>query len=426
MKRIVFLSTIVLLLGSCTKVEESAALLEMLAVSSITTNNEKILSGDASAEEVEQASSSSVPVYQGNDTEEEEDIIYPNDIEGATSSANPKGSEADESCNPDRSDPNIVYVYLAPCEYAPLDRRMYYASHYEKEAKAFEMPKTAQLNVSLLDNNAGWRSEVYLKVDNDTFLLFSDSRQGPLNKVSQYAFLKGSNISFFIVTHTPKGEYTFFAPGDNAKIIYENENSYTIQFEDIPDNVDGLPSPDWDFNDVVLQVNITDSPILDLSGLLDIGIEYLDYHGYNADGLPIYYLTEVMKYNVNIKATSNDTDITGPKHTVYAIHEYYQDYTCDRTWFPANLRPAGEGSVLTVKKGDLLPNQDPPASWTGQTFSADSTLQLKASYTSDLSACPGNDQTHVVVFRENADGQLETMIFDNPETGVFDPPILEQ
>jgi len=39
-----------------------------------------------------------------------------------------------------------------------------------------------------------------------------------------------------------------------------------------------------------------------------------------------------------------------------------------------------------------------------------------------LEVATGNDQTHILIVRENESGKVKLAIYDNPETDVFDPP----
>ncbi len=281
------------------------------------------------------------------------------------------------------------------------------------------VPKTGCLLVTLRDNDAGWRSEVYMKVGDVATCIFSDSRQGPLNKTSQYAYQAGTEVSFFIVTHSPNLTYTNFANSKQCRIDYDaSVPKWVLNFEDTQTNV---ARPDWDYNDCVIEVQMAPAPFQDLSSYLHITVDYLNPHGFNDQGYAIYYIGENMGYRVNITALSNHALFLNKKYVVYAIHEYLSDETCNRWWYPSPPRPANEPQQISVKKGDPLPGES-TQNWKDISFGVGAPVSLTGSYLSTLATCDGNDQTHVLIVSENANGQIEMTIFDNPEAGIFDPP----
>jgi len=292
-------------------------------------------------------------------------------------------------------------------------------SKKENPDAVISMPETGKLLVTLRDNDAGWCSELYMKVDDEITLLFKDTREGPLNVTTEYAYAAGTQIEFFLVTYTPWGEvWTNNANSDYCKVeYYEDEMKWILRFED-----DLTKNSDMDFNDCVVEVQLAPDPFVDLSDCFDISVEYLNHHGYTPEGYVIYYIGETMHYKVNINVVKDSSLFKDKAYTVYAIQEYYEDTTCNRWWYPSPPRPADEPQEITVKKGDPLPNQDPPQSWNNVTFSYPGSVSLEGSYTSTLAVAAGNDQTHVLIVRENEDGEIELCIYDNPEAGVFDPP----
>lgn len=281
------------------------------------------------------------------------------------------------------------------------------------------MPYSGKLLVTLRDNDAGWRSEVYMKVNEDTTLLFSDTRQGPLNVTTEFPYAKDTPIEFFLVTHSPNGVYTNNANSSMCHVVYDsNAIKWTLSFEDNPDG-------DWDFNDAVIEVQMSPDSFIDLSDKLNVSIDYLNPHGYNEEGYAIYYIGESMSYKVNINVIEDDSAFD-KDFTVYVIHEYLDDETCDRWWYPSPPRPADEPQEISVSKGDPLPGQDSVAKWDGVQFVDGQTVTLTGSYSCPLSVAAGNDQTHVIIVHENDNGQIELTIYDNPEAGVFDPPANSQ
>lgn len=285
----------------------------------------------------------------------------------------------------------------------------------------FTMPATGNIVAALRGNSAAWRSELYLQAGNRDIQLIADTRQGPLNKESQHAFVQGTAINFYIVVHTPAGNFRFYANSDHGRVT-RNGATYTVAFEDKPQGIPGLGEPDWDFNDVVVDVSIGQPQVVDLSAHFEIAVDYLDHHGLNYEGYPIYFIGETMKYKIRLKVKNNSDYFTGKKFRVYAVHEYFADTTSNRYWYPSPPRPANEPQTISVKKGDTLPGQDPLHHWSDLEFFQGETFNLTGSYTSPLSVAAGNDQTHILIVRENEQGQIEFVVFNNPQAGVFDPP----
>jgi len=283
------------------------------------------------------------------------------------------------------------------------------------------IPKTGRLLVTLRDNDAGWRSELYMTIGSETILLFSDTREGPLNVTTEYAYLSGTPVGFFLVTHTPNGYIiTNSANSIQCRVdYYPSVPKWILNFEDIPaSGYPGLPSPDWDYNDAVIEVQMAEDPIVDISDCICVSIDYLDPVGYTPDGYTIYYIGQTLNFNVNIDILNQHELLAGNPFTVYAIHEYYEDETCYRWWYP------GEPKEISVKKGDPLPGYNNPYCWTGVDLSSVGRTVLNGSYTSTLEVAAGLDQTHVIIVRENAQGQIEMTVYDNDEAGIFDPPPL--
>jgi hypothetical protein len=285
------------------------------------------------------------------------------------------------------------------------------------EGAIIVVPQTGKLLLTLRDNDAGWRSELFMTIGDQTVQLFSDTRQGPLNNTTEYAYLAGTPVGFFLVTHSSSGAvFTNRADSIQCRVDYfASVPKWVLNFEDVPSGGGGGLTPDWDYNDAVIEVQMAPDPVVDISECVSVSIDYLDPAGYTPDGLTIYYIGETMSYNVNIDVSQTHPLLEGTPFTVYAIHEYLEAETCYRWWYP------GEPKEITVQKGDLLPGDGNPYSWTGVSLPVGRTV-LNGSSGCSLAAASGNDQTHVLIVRENAQGQIEMTIYDNPETGVFDPP----
>lgn len=279
------------------------------------------------------------------------------------------------------------------------------------------LPETGQLLITLRDSHSSWQESFYMTTGDETTMLIEDTRDGPLNTTTEFTYEAGNEIGFYLTSHAEGYLITNNAKA-NTCIVEEfpDENRWLLSFENIPDG------PEWDYDDVIIEIRLINTPFVDYAGVVDVNIDYLNPHGFNADGYAIYYIGETMYYNTLIDVLTDDPVFHERNFTVYVVHEYFDTITCDRWWYPSPPRPADEPQTISVQKGDPLPNQNPPTSWPGVTLSAAQQTVLSGSYTSDLSIAAGNDQTHVVIVSENEDGEVELTVFDDPEAGVFDPP----
>ncbi|GEM_PF-2658241 len=328
---------------------------------------------------------------------------------------------------------NATFTELKQLYYAYNNRRSQAPPTSGGSDGIITMSQTGRLKVTLRDNNAGWRSELYIEIDANAQQLIADTRLGPLDTVTEFEIASGTGVDFYIITHAVDiyGQPVLLTyRADSAQCIVEQTaaNKWRMSWEDTPGfTVNGYTfgTPDWDFNDVVIEVEIAPDNVLpefiDLSDKLDVNVEYLGHHGYNAQGYAIYYIGENWSYAVGITALEDDDNLTG-EWTVYAIHEYLDSITCNRYWYPSPPRPANEPQEISVVKGDPLPGQDPPQSWEHITLPIGQKVTLTGNVAGSYAVCAGNDQTHVIICKENDNGDLLLTIFDNPEAGVFDPP----
>jgi len=282
------------------------------------------------------------------------------------------------------------------------------------------IPETGKLMVTLRDNNAGWKSELFLIAGEESILLFDDTREGPLDVTTEYEFMAGTEIEFQLVTYPPSEEvWTKSCYGEYAQIEYDpNLMQWLVRFED-----NETESSDMDFNDAVIEVEMAADPLVDVADCFEISIDYLNPIDWTPDGYTVYYIGDRVDFNVNITITCDNPLFAEGNYVVYAIQEYYADGVCDRSWYPSPPRPADESSILAYSKGDILPNQTPLTSWDAVYFEYPQTLTLNASYQSSLAMCPGLNQTRILIVRENEEGNIELTLFENPEAGVWDPPV---
>ncbi len=294
---------------------------------------------------------------------------------------------------------------------------------YEPSNGNLSMPETGTLGVAVKNKKSGYINKIVLKSGSTRLpvLTIGDGKASD-PAYTEVAFHSGTRFIVELYSQKANGSW-YIVRSDNpvdCKVkYYKNEARWEINFADTQGGSHG--DRENDYNDVVLNIHVLPTPFIDRSDRLQVKIDYLNYHDLNAQGYAIYYIGETMKYKVTV-TTLKDTSFKDKTYTVYVLHEYFEDITCNRTWYQLPLRPADEPQTISVKKGDPLPGQFPIASWYGYVLSTDAPLVLNGSYTSTRAICAGNDQTRVIIVCESDNGQVELKIYDNPIAGVFDPP----
>jgi hypothetical protein len=281
------------------------------------------------------------------------------------------------------------------------------------------VPETGRLQLTLQDSDAGWKSDVFMTIGNETIPVFSAAANGPQTFTSAYAYPAGTTVGFFIVTYAPNGEVITNAASGEACTVeyYASVPKWVLNFKNVPvqANKGGSDKLTGTVN-LVINVQMAAEEVVDVSDCFDVSVDYLDPWGYTDEGYAIYFIGETMFYNVNVGVVQGSALFQGNTFAVYAIQEYFDDETCYRWWYP------GEPKEITVKKGDPLPGQNPPQSWKNVSFVQGQTVVLNGSHTCPLSVAAGNDQTHVIIVSENDQGQILMTLYDNPVAGVYDPP----
>ena len=144
---------------------------------------------------------------------------------------------------------------------------------------------------------------------------------------------------------------------------------------------------------------------------LDIKVIYTYPYFYTAQGLAGYYIGRPMTYEVHI---ANNSQRTFNHLDVTAIQEYYELGTCNRTWYPYP-------ESVTYSKGQQLPGNSKQV-WRDVSLGPNQKVVLSGSYDVPLATCDGLDQTHVIIQHTN-EGKVEaSIIYYEPECGVFCPP----
>ncbi len=145
---------------------------------------------------------------------------------------------------------------------------------------------------------------------------------------------------------------------------------------------------------------------------LDISIEYLDYDGrIDAEGYPIYYIGEAMRYKITI---NNTGDRNFGHLEVIAIQEYYEDML-------PSYRPWYAPFYVNIHKGDAMPG-DSIQVWDDVYLGPYETIVLEDTFISPWETCAGLDQTHLIIKHYNEGVLHAAVMYDNPELGVYCPP----
>jgi hypothetical protein len=135
---------------------------------------------------------------------------------------------------------------------------------------------------------------------------------------------------------------------------------------------------------------------------LQIEIVYLNPKGYSPLGHSVYYINELMEYEVRVTNVSNRTFSC---LMFSAQHQYYE-------------------TVGSVTKGQPMDGAS-TCNWDGVELNPHTMVVLKGSYFPPLSTQPGIDQTGLLIKHCNDPGhesEHAALMYYNPEQGVFDPP----
>lgn len=147
---------------------------------------------------------------------------------------------------------------------------------------------------------------------------------------------------------------------------------------------------------------------------LEIKLIYTGYR-YIVDGIPVYYITDTMRFEVQLINISErkfqHLDIT-------VIQEYHESGICDRWWYPYPR-------YVEYTKGERLPGNSTSA-WSDITLRSNQSITLKGLYYIPLPCCKGIDQTHVIIEHMNEGTTVAAIMYENPEHALFCPPEPEE
>jgi probable HAF family extracellular repeat protein len=190
------------------------------------------------------------------------------------------------------------------------------------ESPKIVMPVLGKFTITLIQASAKLVSDVYLYRPDSVLMIQNNLKN--VGKTYDTAYPAGTALEFAICVHPPAGKgvpYWFTSDSKHSRVIKANDSLWYINFEDLPDSV-----ADWDYNDVVLKVELhllgplpskTVNPDLskalarrytgwvdayDLRGRF-IGSYYLNkgHHSYAKGGFPAYGVHIILPKNNNTK-----------------------------------------------------------------------------------------------------------------------------
>ncbi len=144
---------------------------------------------------------------------------------------------------------------------------------------------------------------------------------------------------------------------------------------------------------------------------LSIKVVYTNPYFYTAGGLAGYYIGMPMTYEVQI---ANNSPRSYKHLNVTAIQEYYHSGSCNRTWYPYPQN-------VTYSKGQPLPGASEEV-WQDISLGPNQKIILRDRYDVPLATCDGLDQTHIIIQHTNQGKVEASIIYYEPECGVFCPP----
>lgn len=134
-------------------------------------------------------------------------------------------------------------------------------------SSAFTMPATGKVRVTYKYSDAGYQSAVYIHPYGDApeqLFAKGSNRNGDQMAVQERIYPKGKQMNFFIRTWASSGNpnvYDHYARGQNApngtpyaRVSVVGKNKWLVEFEDL--NVQSGHTPDWDYNDQVIEVEV--------------------------------------------------------------------------------------------------------------------------------------------------------------------------
>ena len=120
------------------------------------------------------------------------------------------------------------------------------------ESPKIVMPVLGKFTITLIQASATLVSDVYLYRPDSMLMIQNNLRN--VGKTFDTVYPAGTELKFAICVHPPAGKgqpYWFTSDSKHARVTKANDSLMYVNFEDLPDSV-----ADWDYNDVVLKVEL--------------------------------------------------------------------------------------------------------------------------------------------------------------------------
>lgn len=211
------------------------------------------------------------------------------------------------------------------------------------------MPRTAYVKVYFESASAGLKSDVYMN-GTPPIMMIPNSTIG-MSYVTSSTYANGTELKFFIrVNGTPwgLGIYDHWSDSQYARVEQLDSDTWRIYFEDLPAN-----RADWDFNDVVVLVDIIDTQ--------NPSIPPADCDG---DGNPNYNDTNDSWCDIGDNSSAQ-TNFVADGHILYSgKYENNNNYTCGQrvrfVMFGTNNGSATEAVTFEVQDHTSIAGPNAP------------------------------------------------------------------
>ncbi len=120
------------------------------------------------------------------------------------------------------------------------------------ESPPIVMPTLGKFTITLIQASAQLVSDVYLYKPDSVLMIRNNLKN--VGKTYDTIYPAGTVLEFAICVHPPPGKgqpYWFTSDSKHARVTKASDTLMYVYFEDLPDSV-----ADWDYNDVVLKVEL--------------------------------------------------------------------------------------------------------------------------------------------------------------------------
>jgi hypothetical protein len=136
--------------------------------------------------------------------------------------------------------------------YGNIDGGMWATILLVPQSPQITMPVLGKFTVTLIQASAKLVSDVYLFRPDSTLLIANNLKN--VGATVDKTYPSGTQLEFAILVHPLPGKglpYWFMSDSKHALTTKANDSLWYVRFEDLPDS-----NADWDFNDVVLRVEL--------------------------------------------------------------------------------------------------------------------------------------------------------------------------